>query len=157
MRRVPGILLLLALASAALLAAAPAAAQEDARLVLRSVAGPAWADEAGQRNPLLTVAPGAKVVVRVVNDDGGFHNLQVDGNPPSEYVQEKGAELLYPFTAPASGELGYRCPVHPDTMKGTIRVQGEGSPPPRDGVPGAGVAGALAALALAAGLLARRG
>lgn len=156
MRRTSGPLLLLLVAALAL-AAAPAEAQSTS-FTLKSVAPLAWANEAGEKNPALTVPPGATVTFTIVNDDGGYHNFQVGSQEPSDYLDEKGAQLTYTFTAPASGSVAYQCPVHPLEMKGTLRVQGDGAaaPPGDNGTPGPAFLAVLLGVAGAALLLARR-
>lgn len=155
MRRTPG-LLLLAAALALALAAPAAEAQRDQAITLRSVTPLAWADAEGNRNPTLTVEPGAVVTFTIVNDDGGYHNFQAGSQEPSAYLENKGDQLTYAFTAPASGSVEYKCPVHPVEMKGTLRVAGAGAEPTGNGTPGPAFVGLLLAVAGSALLLARR-
>lgn len=75
-----------------------------------------------QKNPTITVEPGAKVTIRL-KSVSGFHNIQVEGQTPSEYV-DTGEETVYTFTAPATGgTLKYWCVPHRSSgMQGSIRV-----------------------------------
>lgn len=88
-------------------------------------------------NPPLTVGPGDEVTITIVNGDGIPHNLGirgVDGEPKTPTIANEGDTQTLTFTAPESGTLTYVCLIHPETMRGTIRVQAAGAAP----APGAG-------------------
>lgn len=78
------------------------------------------------RNPTISVPAGAEVTIRF-SSASGFHNIQVQGNPASPYVDESAGEIVYKFTAPESGSVAYWCVPHRGSgMQGTIRVQAAG-------------------------------
>lgn len=108
------------------------------------------------KNPTLVVTPNAEITITIKNTDGGFHNLQVGSNPPSEYIEAEGDEKTYTFTAPASGTLDYFCVPHKSSgMKGTIRVAGTAVEEKKES-PGVQVVGVSIALLGAALILRRR-
>lgn len=152
------------LAAAALLAATPATAQAEGQTEFTLIASDGggadfhFANEAGERNPTLTVPAGATITITLKNE-GGFHNLHVEGQDPSEYVENPDDTVTVTFTAPETGSIGYWCDPHKSTgMAGKIVVAGsETTPTPeeKNDSPGLGLIGGILALAGVA-LYARR-
>lgn len=138
-----------------------ASAQEEGRTELTLLAHADrqfyWTLEGSdERNPALVVPPGARVTVTVRNVDDDVHNLVVEGFPRSGYVNDAGDEVVYEFTAPESGTLGYWCEPHRAAgMRGVVRVAGTPDEPTRE-QPAPGAWPALAAAGAAALLLRRR-
>lgn len=93
-----------------------------------------------QKNPTLTFAPGAQVTIHL-KSVGGFHNIQVEGQKASDYV-DTGEETTYTFTAPATGAtLKYWCVPHRTSgMQGSV-VVGTAPAPSTGG--GAGTGGEI--------------
>lgn len=79
-----------------------------------------------QRDPTLVVPPNAQITITLKNG-GGVHNVQVTGQPASDYVNAEGDVVTYTFTSPASGTLEYWCVPHKrDGMGGRIQVAAAG-------------------------------
>src|SRR5688572_1620804 len=111
---------------------APAAALADERI------------EAAPQNryttPNIEIDQGERVIFR--NGDVASHDVTADQKGPdgkpifasalinrNEEAEVKGADSL------TTGSYGYFCSVHPQ-MKGTINVNGNGTPKPREGAGG---------------------
>ena len=120
-------------------------------LLAVSIPAAAWAEEridASPSNrystPSIEIDQGEKVMFR--NGDVATHDVTAeqkgpDGKPLfASPLIERGeeAEVKLADTL-ATGQYGFFCSVHPQ-MKGTIKVNGNGTPKPRDGAaaPGAG-------------------
>jgi MYXO-CTERM domain-containing protein len=151
-------LIVVGLALAALPASAQDAGQTTFALETHSEAGSGYFTLAGEtaRNPTLVVPAGETITVTLTAMDGdGVHNIQVDGASASEYVQAEGDEVIYTFTAPASGTKQYFCFPHRSAgMGGTVQVAGSETTP-ENGSPALPLAGLAVAL-LGAALLLRR-
>lgn len=125
-----------------------------------------WVDASGTRNPTLTVPAGEQItIIAQQGDEGGVpHNIKVGTQAPSANFEAAGESVEYTFTAPASGTAEYICTIHPNTMKGTVRVAGAdtggnggtGGETGDNDSPAFGLLGALVALAGVALLVARR-
>lgn len=157
----------IAILLAATLAATPALAQEQGQTEFTLVTTDGGGADnhfslegTGEKNPTLVVTPGAEITITLKNENG-FHNIQVEGFPASDYVEAAGDEVTYTFTAPESGTLEYFCVPHKSMdMKGTIRVAG--TPETTDtetennNTPGVALLGTLLALGLVAATATRR-
>jgi plastocyanin len=114
-----------------------------------AVPAAAWADEridAAPSNrystPSIEIDQGERVIFR--NGDVASHDVTAEQKAPDgkplfasaligrgEEAEVRGADTL------ATGSYGFFCSVHPQ-MKGTIRVNANGTPKPREGAGGAG-------------------
>lgn len=119
---------LAAVAGLALLAASAATAQTGTTsytLTATNQGGQfVWIDDSGARNPTLSVPPSTEITLTAKQggSDGIPHNIQVGSEEASDTFTEQGDSVDYVFTSPASGTVTYVCTIHPDSMKGTIRV-----------------------------------
>jgi glucose/arabinose dehydrogenase len=95
---------------------------------------PGWmgrepSDIEGQTNPTLELSPGEEYVFTWVNTDGLPHNVAIvdnEGNvlEQTEIISEQGETQTLQFSA--SEEMAeYVCEVHPTSMRGDIRFEGE--------------------------------
>ena len=140
----------------------PALAQETGKtshvLVAKSQSGAfIWTDEAGTAtNPPLVVPPNTQVTITIKQgeDDGIPHNIKVGTGETSRQVSALDDTLDYTFTS-GTANVPYICAIHPDTMKGTVRVAGAPADGGDNDAPGVGVLGVLVAL-LGASLVALR-
>ena len=97
-----------------------------------------------QRNPTLVVPPNAQITV-TLKGGGGVHNVQVQGQPASDYVNAEGDEVTYTFTSPASGTVQYWCVPHRTAgMVGQVRVAAPAGEGGEGGQAGGGEGGAPA-------------
>ncbi|PSQ14037.1 hypothetical protein BRC98_00815 [Halobacteriales archaeon QS_7_68_65] len=99
----------------------------------------------GETNPTLVLEPGR--IYRIVweNVDGTPHNvalLDADGGAieRTPFVTERGATRTLAFIARAA-TAEYVCEAHPGSMRGDIRIAGEGSAAASDGGAGEGADG----------------
>lgn len=154
-------LIVLGLALAALPATAQDAGQTSFTLQTYTEGGSGYFTIEGQtaRNPTLVVPAGETITITLKGTDAGVHNVQVEGADASEYVQAATDEIIYTFTAPASGSVGYWCVPHKGAgMAGTVQVAGSEATPEDagNGSPGLPLAGLAAALVGVALLLRRK-
>lgn len=121
--------------------------------------GTYWTLEGDTRKaPTLVVPAGAKITVTVKNMDDAVHNIQVDGQPASDYVEATGDTVVYEFTAPASGSKDYWCVPHKSSgMVGVVQVAGS-APADESGqdTPGLGALAVVVAGSVAAWVASRR-
>ena len=85
---------------------------------------------AGRTNPTLRFAPGRTYRVVWTNADGVAHNFALFGDDGSrvsgtDIVAERGATRTHEFEA-TPALAGYRCEVHPQSMRGTVAVDAPG-------------------------------
>jgi glucose/arabinose dehydrogenase len=83
---------------------------------------------ADQTNPTLTLTPGRQYEITWTNVDGRAHNIVVidgDGNTleRTEIISEQGATQTLTFTA-TTEMAEYFCEVHPNSMRGELRIDG---------------------------------
>lgn len=84
---------------------------------------------AGESNPTLTFEPDEDVTVQWTNADGAGHNFVVVDSDGGELVStdimaEEGATQTVEFTA--SAEMAeYYCQPHPQSMRGSIEIEGD--------------------------------
>ncbi len=132
------VLVLVALALGAFSLAATPARAANVSVSLYGSFGSGWGTaSASETNPgpRLTVNQGDSVTVTLTSTDGFTHQFLVDYN--GNGVADPGEPLSAPFNstttltfvASQAGTFPYLCVIHPTAMKGTLIVQGTGTPP----------------------------
>ena len=94
---------------------------------------PGWQGESpssigGQTNPTLELEAGTEYEIIWENLDGAPHNVVIEDDSGNQFVRtelvsEQGATQSVTFTAEA-GMSTYYCEVHPQSMRGSVRVSG---------------------------------
>lgn len=86
-------------------------------------------DIEGETNPTLTLETGQDYALTWMNTDGAPHNFAIDDGDedlvgPTDQVAEEGESQTVEFTA--TEEMSeYYCPMHPQSMRGSIELIGE--------------------------------
>ncbi len=118
--------------------AAPARAANVSQNLFGSFASGWGTTSTSETNPgpTLTVNQGDSVTITLTSTDGFTHQFLVDYNgngiaDPGEPMSAAfSTTTTLTFTASQSGTFAYLCLIHPTAMKGTLVVQGTGSPAP---------------------------
>jgi plastocyanin len=113
-----------------------------------------WTEGDGTvKNPVLEIPASTQITV-TVSSVSGTHTFQAGSKEATAPLTEVDDAITYTFTSPASGNVDYKCTIHPD-MKGQFHVAGTAAEPAKK-APGTQVAGVMIALVGAALLVARR-
>jgi plastocyanin len=122
----------LAIAVAAAVAGASterSAPEREITLIVRDMAF--FLPDSNRVNPTLSVAPGERVRIRLVNEEAGvLHDLLVEGLgfeiPPFREAGERSGVLVAPSE---TGRHEYVCSLHRKMMRGVLEVSSGGTAP----------------------------
>jgi plastocyanin len=87
----------------------------------------------GEKNPVLKLPSGDRVIINLTNDGTAIHNMRFDGEDAKfdssddatsdPTLVAAGQTAVLEWDVPESGTYNYRCDFHPTDMLGTIEVE----------------------------------